>query len=210
MLAKCIDEDRTNWSVKLPYVFMAYRSPVDESTGFTPHYLVFGNEISLPLDLMYRPPSGTTPIDVHDWVSQKEEAFRQAYELVRRNTGAQQRRRNNRYNKRVHGPTYKEGEHVLQPGKSPKLASPWQGPYESLKYLNDVNYQIKEMTTGEVQVVHYDRMKRYHGPIPVASNVQTQKPTHTAGYHTPPVRFRSLTVWSNFYTLSFRTTNNVT
>ena len=112
---------------------MAYRSSVHESTGFTPHYLVFGHEILLLLDLMYRPPS-TTTIDVHDWISQKEEAFRQAYELVRRNATAQQRRRNNLYNKRVHGPTYKEGELVLlhnpvvQPGKSPKLSSSWRGP----------------------------------------------------------------------------------
>ena len=193
MLAKCIDEDQTNWSVKLPYVLMAYRSSVHESTGFTPHYLVFGHEISLPLDLMYRPPQSTTPIDVYDWVSQKEEAFRQAYELVRRNATTQQRRRNHLYNKRVHGPKYKEGEHILlhypvvQPGKSPKLSSPWRGPYEILKCLNDVNYKIKELTTGKVQVVHYDRMKRYHGPIPVASNVQTRKTTHTPVYQTPPV-----------------------
>ena len=193
MLAKCIDEDQTNWSVKLPYVLMAYRSSVHESTGFTPHYLVFGHEVSLPLDLMYRPPPSTTPIDVHDWVSQKQEAFRQAYELVRRNSTVQQRRRNNLYNKRVHGPTYKEGKHVLlhypvvQPGRSPKLSSPWRGPYEILKCLNDVNYKIKELTTGKVQVVHYDRMKRYHGLIPVASNVQTRRTTHPTDYHTSPV-----------------------
>ena len=141
---------------------------------------------------MYRPPTSTTPIDVHHWVSQKEEAFRQAYELVRRNATAQQRRRNNLYNKRVHGPTYKEGEQVLlhypvaQPGKSPKLSSPRRGPYEYLKCLNDVNYKIEKNTTSKVQVVHYDRMKRYHGPIPVASNVQTRV-THTPGYQTHPV-----------------------
>ena len=76
MLAKCIDEDQTNWSVKLPYVLMAYRSSVHESTAFTPHYLVFGHETSLPLDLMYRRPPSTTPIDVYNWVAQKEEAFR--------------------------------------------------------------------------------------------------------------------------------------
>ena len=153
----------------------------------------FGHEISLPLDLIYRPPPSTTPVDVNDWVSQKEEAFRQAYELVRRNATTQQRRRNNLFNKRVHGPTYKEGEHVLlhypvvPVGKSPKFSSPWRGPYEILKCLNDVNCKIKEMTTGKVQVVHYDRMKRYHGPIPVASKVQTRKTTHIAGYQTPPV-----------------------
>ena len=189
VLAKCIAEDQTNWSVKLPYVLMAYRSSVHESTGFTPHCLVFGHEFSLPLDLMYRPPPSTTPIDVHDWVSQKEEAFRQAYELVRRNATTQQRRRN----KRVHGPTYKEGEHVflhypvVQPGKNPILSSPWRGPYKILKCLNDVNYKIKDLTIGKVQFVHYDRMKRYHGPIPDASNVQTRKTTQHTGYHTPPV-----------------------
>ena len=78
MLAKCIDEDQKNWSVKLPYRLMAYRSSVHESTGFSPHYLVFGQEISLPLDLMYPPPPFAIPIDVHDCVSAKEEAFRQA------------------------------------------------------------------------------------------------------------------------------------
>ena len=76
MLAKCIDEDQTTWFVTLPYVLMAYRSSVHASTGFTIHYLVFGHEISLPLDLMYRPPPSTTPIDVHGWVSQKDEVFR--------------------------------------------------------------------------------------------------------------------------------------
>ena len=56
-----------------------------------------------------------------------------------------------------------------------------------MKSLNDVHYKIKELTTGRVQVVHYDRMKRYHGPISVASNVQTRQTTNPTGYHTPPV-----------------------
>ena len=53
-----------------------------------------------------------------------------------------------------------------------------------MKCLNDANYKIKELTTGKVQVVHYDRMKRYHGPIPAASIVQTQKTTQTTGHQT--------------------------
>ena len=82
MLAKCIDEDQTNWSNKLPYDSMAYRSSLHESTGFTLHYLVLGQDFFLPLDLMYEPPPGTTPVDVHDRVLQKEKVFRQAYELL--------------------------------------------------------------------------------------------------------------------------------
>ena len=142
---------------------------------------------------MYRPPPPTTPIDVNDWVLQKIEAFRQAHELVRRNTAAQQRRRNNLYNKRVHGPTYREGEHVLhhytvvQRGKNPKNSSPSRGPYGLLKCLNTVTYNVTEPTTKKIQVVYYDRLKRSHGPIPVASNVQTRPTTHTTGYQTHPV-----------------------
>ena len=45
--------------------------------------------------------------------SRERRSFRQAYEFVRRNAVTQQRRRNNLYNKRVHGPTYKKSE---QPG----------------------------------------------------------------------------------------------
>ena len=142
---------------------------------------------------MHQPPPSTTPIDVHVWVSQKEEALRQAYMFVRGNATIQQRRRKNLHNKRVHGPTYKGGEYVLlhylvvHPRKSLNFSSLWRGPCEKLKRLNAVDYKIKEFTTGKIQVVHYDRLKRYHGLKPVASNVQTRPTTHTTGYQTPPV-----------------------
>ena len=131
MLAKCVDEDQQNWSQQLPYVLMAYRSSVHESTGYTPHFLVFGTETSLPIDLMFSPPNSDDPSTVHDFVQNRNDAFRKTYELVRKNCTAQQRRRNALYNKRVHGPTYQEHEMVLlhypvvKAGRSPKLASPW-------------------------------------------------------------------------------------
>ena len=36
MLAICVNEEQSNWSEQLPYVNMAYRSSVHESTGYTP------------------------------------------------------------------------------------------------------------------------------------------------------------------------------
>ena len=60
-------------------------------------------------------------------------------------------------------------------------------PLRNMKCLNTVTYKIKEVTTGKVQVVHYDHLKRYHGPIPIASDVQTQPTIYTTGYPTPPV-----------------------
>ena len=154
---------------------MAYRSSVLESNGYTPQYLVFGYENFLPLDLMYLLPQSAETDSLHDWMLQKQNTFRKAYEVVRRNATAQQRRRNILHNKRGHGSTYKEGENVLlhypvvPVGKNPKLASHWRGPYRILKWLNDNYNQIKKLTTGKVQVVHFDRMERYRGPIPILS-----------------------------------------
>ena len=49
MSAKCVNEEQSNWSQQLPYVMIAYRSSVHESTGYTPQFLVFGQELSLSL-----------------------------------------------------------------------------------------------------------------------------------------------------------------
>ena len=137
---------------------------------------------------MYSPPQSAEPEDLHDWLLQKHNAFLKAYEVVRRHATAQQRRLDSVYNKRVHGPTYKEGRKLHYPviriGKNPKLSSPWRGPYRIFKSSDKNNHQIKEPTTGKVQVVHYDRLKRYHGPIPVASKFPTQPTTHTTVYQT--------------------------
>ena len=135
MLAKCINEEQSNWSQQLPYVMMAYRSSVHESTGYTPQFLVFGQELSLPLDCMYPNPQENETTDIHEFVHNKQKAFQRAFKLVRRNLNEKQKRRNAIYNKKVHGPTYKEGQKVLlyhpaiAVGTTSKFASPWKGPY---------------------------------------------------------------------------------
>ena len=193
MLAKCIDQNQSDWSSLLPFVLMAYRSSVHESTGFTPYFLVFGHEMSLPLDLMYIPPEHSEPLSLKKQVLERHEAIRKAFELVRRNTTAHQLRRSALYNRKVHGPVYKEGDCVLlhypvtPPGCSPKLSSHWRGPYRIIKCLKDVNYKNEEISNGEQLVVHYDRLKQYHGVVaptsiipernPISKNVPISKPS---------------------------------
>ena len=183
MLAKVVNEHQTDWSHQLPYVLMAYRASVHESTGYTPHFMVFGTETALPLDLMYPPPQQERPKSIPEFVSERQHKFRKAYEVARRHSNAQQLRRNRLYNQKIHGPVYDTGEYVLlhypvvKVGHSPKLTNPWRGPYRIIKRLNDVNFQIEEISTQKRQVVHYDRLKRYHGTVPTVSNVQSRNHT---------------------------------
>ena len=56
MFFKSIADDQSNWSSLLPFVFLAYRSSVHESTVFTTNFFVFGHEQTLTIEVQ------TTPI----------------------------------------------------------------------------------------------------------------------------------------------------
>ena len=84
---------------------MAYRSSVPESTGYTSQFLVFGQELSLPLDCVYPNAKENENTDIHEFMHNKWQAFQRAFELVSRNFNEKQRRRNAISSKRIHGPT---------------------------------------------------------------------------------------------------------
>lgn len=49
-------KEQTQWDEILPSILMAFRmSPSTQSTGFSPYYMVFGKEMSLPLDIALLP-----------------------------------------------------------------------------------------------------------------------------------------------------------
>ena len=175
ILAKCINEEQSNWSQQLPYFMMAYWSSEQESTGYTPQFLVYGQELSVPLDCMYLSPQENETIDLHQFVHKKKQAFQRAFELVRRNLNEKQKRRNAICNKKVHGPLYKEGQKVfffhpaIAIGTTSHFKSSWKGPYIIEKCLNDVTFRIKEENSTKQQIVHYDRLKPFFDPPPTSN-----------------------------------------
>jgi transposase InsO family protein len=56
MLAKLVSENQKDWDDKLAAVAFAYRNSVQESTGFSPYYLMYGREARIPADIVYGPP----------------------------------------------------------------------------------------------------------------------------------------------------------
>ena len=163
-LAKCLNDEQSNWSQQLPYVMMAYRTSVHESTGYTPHILilVYGQEVCLPIGFMYPNPSDQPPNDIHEFMSARQVRFQKAYHSARTALNSSQRLRNALYNRKVHGPIYQVNQNVLLHNrvdpveKSPKIFSHWKGPYVILPCLKDVTYRIQEIATQKKLVVHYD------------------------------------------------------
>ncbi|XP_067656480.1 uncharacterized protein [Haliotis asinina] len=60
ILAKYLDPlcQQRDWDQKLPFALMAYRSATQESTEQTPNKMIFGRELSMPVDVMIQNPSG--------------------------------------------------------------------------------------------------------------------------------------------------------
>ena len=158
---------------------MTYRTSVRESTGYTPHFLVCGQEVCLPIDFMYPNPINQPPADIHEFVSDRKIQFQKACDSTRMALNFNQKRRNAVYNRKFHGPSYQYDQKVLLQnplvpvGKSHKFFSPWKGPYVILQCLNDVTYRNQEIATQKELIVHYDRLKLFHEPPPT-SNVPTR------------------------------------
>ena len=55
ILSKYIDENQRDWDKHLDFIVMAYNSYVHESTEMSPHRLVYGEGMAMPIDIIYDP-----------------------------------------------------------------------------------------------------------------------------------------------------------
>ena len=82
---------------------MAYNSSVQASTGYTPFYLMFGQQARLPLDVMYETTANASPAVA------LQKQLRTAYDLVREKASKTHLRQQQLYNQKVHGQPHKLG-----------------------------------------------------------------------------------------------------
>ena len=167
------------WDDHLPSLMLAYRSSVHESVKFTPHYLMFGRESRLPIDIMFGggPAPGETP---SEYVSQLRERLEVAYRTAREHLKGAQKHQKEQYDRKATGGRYSEGDLVwlyspaVLKGKSRKFHRPWRGPYRIMKAISDVIYRIQLVHSSEPGhpdrrrrhrlVVHMNRLKPCHLP----------------------------------------------
>ena len=69
-----------NWDLSIGLTLIAFRSAVQASTGYTPYFLVYGREMRLPLDVIYRPPECDQSRT--DYVIEVRNTVDQAYEVA--------------------------------------------------------------------------------------------------------------------------------
>ena len=178
MLTTLVGEARNDWDDHLPYVMMAYRASVHETTQFTPNRLMLNHETNLPIDLMVGAPPETPTCPVHyvEWV---KDAAEHAFEFVQRNLKVGAQRQKRLYDRKSGLPKFKIGDSVWRfssPKARSKFGKPWEGPYLVTAKVNALCYRIQKSSTSRSIVVHVDHLKLYEGNNSVESWIKSDVP----------------------------------
>ena len=173
MLRTLVNENRDDWYDMLPFIGMAYRSSVQESTGCTPNMMVFGREVDLPVDLQYgAPPRQEVRYRcVSEYVRWLRHSIQKAHELARKNLKKAIKRQKRNYDSKcrpyvcdLKGYCYR----FIPPGGSTKMVRVWHGPYRVLEHISEENYIIQLTPTSKPVRCHINNLKPHVGRTPAA------------------------------------------
>ena len=164
MLTAFVAENQLDWDEKLPFVMMAYRSAVQESTGVTPHAMIFGDELPVPLDWVFGNPK-KVPRDHVLYVKELRNKIQSAYEIARKSMLTAVLRQKREYNKGIRNVQFNVGDFVMCHDKTkklhrnPSLMPKWRGPFIVINKLNPANCTIQREAVSKPINVHVDRLK---------------------------------------------------
>lgn len=146
ILCRCIQRDPRKWDLLLPLVLFVLRDTPSESLKYSPFELVLGHR-----------PRGLLQTLREEWernptMTQNPSAYRQAFqhrvqlvrELARSNLLQAQQLQKERYNAHSKEREFKPGQKVLVllPTSTSKLLTQRQGPFEILRRVGPVDYEV--------------------------------------------------------------------
>lgn len=108
----CVSKNQFDWDIWIPYTLLAYRSCIHESTQETPFRMVYGREVSLPLDVVTPPPPGDVVLDAPEFVLKVQDQLREAHQHARECLQAAGVRQKRGYMTRFNGSVYGPGNLV--------------------------------------------------------------------------------------------------
>ena len=166
--AYCTEMDR-DWEDGMPWLMLAAREAVQESTGFSPNELVFSHTVRGPLAVLkagwvdVEPPK-----NLIDFVNGFRHRLFVAGGMAKRNLQMSQNKMKKIYDRRVECQEFSPGDQVL--ALKPVVSSPFQakytGPYTVAKKISDLNYLIA--TPGRkksTQLCHVNLLKPYYNRV---------------------------------------------
>ena len=141
-----------NWDLWLNASVIAYNTTINSCTGVTPHYAMFRQEATLPVDWVFPTPYGEKRIMYH-WTGEMMEEIQPVYKSMREVQGGRVRRNKPlTQNIRAGCLVWYFNPRII-PGTSNKLRSFWAGPYRVMKLI--------VLALVEIEWVYYPESSRF-------------------------------------------------
>ncbi|CAG2240875.1 unnamed protein product [Mytilus edulis] len=164
-------KDQAVWDEYLPQVLLAYRSSVHSTTGFTPNFLTFGREVTLPLQAVIPMPSPAQDYATckEDFVIDLQNRLQTVHELARKNLKNKVQYQKKYYDVKSKKRMFKVGQLVWlndptrKIGVCSKLSAKWKGPYIITKCMDDTTYIVKKTAKQMAKAYHVNRLMSYEG-----------------------------------------------
>ena len=112
LLAMTVQENQSDWSVKLPFVVSAYGATPHKSMGLTPNQMMFGREFEMPIDLIIGRPKDPNPITYGEYNEVQRENFETGYSIARQNLLKNAKTQKRYYDVKVRGSKLPVGTRV--------------------------------------------------------------------------------------------------
>ena len=147
MINSLEEEEKENWDKHLPLFLFAYREVPNEFTGYSPFHLMYGRQISGPLQLIKQKflEKESEEQDIPSRLLQMSaNMFTWMADARTRKVKIQAKMKNN-YDKHAKDRNFQVGDKVLVflPEGRGKFESKWQGPYTITDKVGDVNYEVQ-------------------------------------------------------------------
>lgn len=175
-LSMFVNENHDDWDDHLPYVTMAYRACVHESTKCSPNLLMLGRETALPIDIItgYQGNESESIICPSEYVEWMQNTMTRSFELANENLHSSFKKQKRYYDHKLKQRNFEIGSQVLRwypPKAHRKLGLGWTGPYIINRKLSDITYEIEDCKTFKLKVVHVDHLK----PLQLRQNDTTDE-----------------------------------
>ena len=169
MLRSVIDFTQNDWDEHLAAAELAFNNSKNETTGFTPFYLVYGREARMPLDLALAP---LTKAADNPTAAEATARWRAALQQASDNTARQQRRQKTYADRTRRETRFAVGDRVLlstqhlkligERKRARKLTERFVGPYRVKRVVNANAYELELPASLKIHpVINISHLKEY-------------------------------------------------
>ena len=167
MLKKVMEADGRNWDQLLPFLMFSIREVPQSSTGHSPFELLYGRRprglLDIAKEAWEQQPSPHRTMVEH--VGDMRDRMATLWPLVREHMQEAQVAQARVYNRGAQQRNFQPGDKVLVlvPTTECKFLARWNGPYEVLEKVGEVNYRVRQPgRRSPTQIYHVNLLKKWN------------------------------------------------